>query len=86
LKEAAAFIFYPEDGGNKFLRNAVNFLPGYMASHIKKTIIHFMLFYPLPCYFKCGIPFVLKPRRHILHKKEENMPLQFYFQAKKLLI
>jgi hypothetical protein len=26
-------LFYPDDGGRRFIQNAGNYLPGYMASH-----------------------------------------------------
>jgi hypothetical protein len=29
-------LFYPEDGGNRFLQNAVTYLPNYMASHPRR--------------------------------------------------
>jgi hypothetical protein len=29
-------LFYPEDGGSTFFRNARNDLPGYMASHSRR--------------------------------------------------
>jgi hypothetical protein len=36
-------IFYPEDGGRRFLQNVGNDLPDCMASHSKKTVIFIII-------------------------------------------
>jgi hypothetical protein len=36
-------LFYPEDGGSRFLQTVGKITPGYMASHPTRLYLHFQL-------------------------------------------